>query len=219
VLIFDETITGFRWDLRGAQSYFGITPDLATFGKALANGFAVSALTGRRELMELGGTGHDSERVFLLSTTHGGETHSLAAARATLTELRERDVAAHLWAVGRDLCAGLDEAARTADVDHAFSAGGVPCSPVLTFSGSGGVSDAELRTLFLQEMVKRNVLIPYVAPSLSHGPSDVERTVAAASEAFAVLRRVLEGDPITRHLIGPVVRPVFRRYNTDPAGA
>lgn len=219
LLVFDETITGFRWDLRGAQSYFDVTPDLATFGKALANGFAVSALVGRRDLMELGGVRHDRERVFLLSTTHGGETHSLAAARTTVAELRERDVAPHLWKVGQQLCDGLNEAARDEQVGDAFSAGGFPCSPVLTFIGGSVVSDAELRTIFLQEMVRLGVLIPYVAPSFSHGAAEVDITVAAARAAFSVMRRVLDGEPIERYLVGAPVRPVFRRYNFDPGNA
>ena len=77
-------ITGFRWHLAGAQAVYGVTPDLSTFGKALANGFSVSALAGRRDIMELGGSRHKRERVFLLSTTHGAESHELAAAIATM---------------------------------------------------------------------------------------------------------------------------------------
>jgi glutamate-1-semialdehyde 2,1-aminomutase len=215
VLVFDETITGFRWDLHGAQEYFGVTPDLATFGKALGNGFAVSALTGRRELMELGGLAHENERVFLLSTTHGGETHSLAAARATVAELRERDVAKHLWSIGKRLCDGLNDVARREQVEDGFSCSGYPCSPVLTFSDVGKVSSGELSTLFLQEMVRSGVLIPYVAPSYSHGPEEVDRTMEAAAAAFAVMRRVLDGEPLEKHLVGPSVKPVFRRYNFD----
>src|SRR6185295_4239338 len=84
VLVFDEMITGFRWHLHGAQHLYGVTPDLSTFGKALANGFSVSVLAGRRDIMKLGGSDHDRERVFLLSTTHGAETHELAAAIATM---------------------------------------------------------------------------------------------------------------------------------------
>jgi glutamate-1-semialdehyde 2,1-aminomutase len=219
VLVFDETITGFRWHLQGAQAFFGVTPDLATFGKALANGFAVSALVGRRELMELGGTSHDKERVFLLSTTHGGETHSLAAARATITELGEREASAHLWAIGRQLCDGLNAAAHQEQIADSFSAVGFPCSPVLSFVGRGAISSTELRTLFLQEMVAQEVLIPYVAPSLSHGSAEVDRTVEAAGAAFSTMRRALDDQLINEHLVGPPVKPVFRRYNFDPASA
>jgi glutamate-1-semialdehyde 2,1-aminomutase len=79
VLVFDEMITGMRWSLHGAQHVYGVTPDLSTWGKALGHGFAVSALAGRRGLMELGGLRTDAPRVFLLSTTHGPETAGLAA--------------------------------------------------------------------------------------------------------------------------------------------
>ena len=83
LLIFDEIITGFRWHLGGAQKLHNIVPDLSTFGKAMGNGFAISALVGKKEIMELGGLLHDKEKVFLLSTTYGAETHALAAALAT----------------------------------------------------------------------------------------------------------------------------------------
>src|SRR6266481_1603435 len=88
VFILDEMITGFRWHLGGAQTYYHLRPDLSTFGKAIANGFSVAALVGRRDLMELGGLHHDKERVFLLSTTHGAETHGLAAAIETMRVYR-----------------------------------------------------------------------------------------------------------------------------------
>src|SRR5262245_10722311 len=84
LLIFDEMITGFRWHLNGAQTLYGVDPDLSAFGKALGNGFSVSALVGKREIMELGGLDHPKDRVFLLSTTHGAETHALAAAQAVM---------------------------------------------------------------------------------------------------------------------------------------
>ncbi|MCL4553176.1 MAG: glutamate-1-semialdehyde 2,1-aminomutase, partial [Candidatus Marsarchaeota archaeon] len=84
LFILDEIITGFRWHLGGAQKVHNITPDLSTFGKAMANGFSISALVGKREIMELGGLHHNRERVFLLSTTYGAETHSLAASLETM---------------------------------------------------------------------------------------------------------------------------------------
>ena len=91
----------------------------------------------------------------------------------------------------------------------------LPCSPVLSFTGGGDVTEAELRTLFQQEMIVRGVMIPYVAPSFSHGKAEVDRTVEAASGAFGILRRVLDGEPLDKHLTGRVIKPVFRRYNFD----
>jgi glutamate-1-semialdehyde 2,1-aminomutase len=212
VLVFDEMITGLRWDVRGAQHYYGVTPDLATFGKAIGNGFSVSVLAGRRDIMELGGLHHDKPRVFLLSTTHGGETHALAAARETLAESVERDVPAHLWRIGKRLQDGVNEAIAALGLGEVVSAGGYPCSPLITFVGPDWQG---LRTLFLQETVARGVLIPWIAPSFSHTDADVDHTVEAAAEALRAVREVLDGRPLEEVLLGERTRPVFRKYNSD----
>jgi glutamate-1-semialdehyde 2,1-aminomutase len=214
VLVFDEMITGFRWDLAGAQARYEVTPDLATFGKALANGFSVAALVGRRDIMELGGIGPGDGRVFLLSSTNGGETHSLAAARATIAEMRERDVVAHIWRVGQRLQTGIRAAALDAGVDEVISCEGYPCSPVLSFEQVQGLATGqELRTLFLQETVARGVLMPYIAPSFSHGDAEVDRTVEIVAEAFVAVAEVLAGAPIRSRLHGPPVKPVFAPHD------
>ncbi len=109
VLIFDEMITGFRWHLGGAQKFHGVVPHLSTFGKAMGNGFAISALAGKREIMRLGGLDHDQARVFLLSTTHGAETHALAASLETLRIYRERNVVDFLWKQGERLRALVNQ--------------------------------------------------------------------------------------------------------------
>jgi glutamate-1-semialdehyde 2,1-aminomutase len=213
LLIFDEMITGFRWHLQGAQCFYGVTPDMATFGKAIGNGFSVSALVGRRDVLELGGLEHDRPRVFLLSATHGGETHSLAAARATISELRDRDGVDRVWEVGHALQQGLRREAASAGLSDVVVCGGYPCSPTLSFQHEDASMVAGLRTLFLQETVRRGVLMPYIAPSLSHEDTHIDQSVDAAASAFGLLRRVLDGDPLRAHLEGPLVTPVFRRYN------
>ena len=212
LLIFDEMITGFRWHPSGAQAHYGVTPDLATFGKALGNGFAISALAGRREVMQLGGWEHDDPRVFLLSLTHGGETHALAAANATVAEIVERDVVDHLWNVGSRLRDGLNEAAAAAGLAETVRCIGCGCSPGLVFEPEDPSTATGLRTLFLQETIARGVLIPYIAPSFSHGDREVELTVEAAAEALALVARVVAGEPLSAHLVGEPARPVFRRY-------
>jgi len=215
VLIFDEIITGFRWNEAGAQAFYDVTPDLATFGKAIANGFSLAALVGRREIMQLGDFEGDDPRVFLLSATHGGETHAIAAARATLAELRERDVLSHVWHTGLQLQLEIEAAARDAGVAEVVSCCGYPCSPLVSFDGAGHCDRSdELRTLFLQETVARGVLMPYIAPSFSHTDSELERTAEAAAQAFRSVREVLDGAPIDAYLHGPVVKPVFPRFDT-----
>ncbi len=213
VVVFDEMITGFRWDVPGAQTLYRVEPDLSAFGKALANGFSVSALVGRREIMELGGISHtDLPKVFLLSATHGGETHALAAAITTIREMIDRPVIEHIWRHGEALQQGLNEASRELGLaDHVWSEG-YPCSPVLQFLGADGQPSAELRTLFLQEMTRQGILIPYIAVSYSHTLAEVEHTRDAARQALAVCRRGLE-EGVATYLLGPTTKPVFRRFN------
>lgn len=139
LLVFDEMITGFRWSEAGAQGLYGVTPDLSTFGKALGNGFAVSALAGRRELMERGGLRHDGDRVFLLSTTHGAETHALAAAMAVQTTYVEEGVTARLHALGERLAAGVRDAAAAMGVaDHVVVRGRASNLVFATLDARGG---------------------------------------------------------------------------------
>lgn len=213
VLIFDEMITGFRWHLRGAQAMFGVTPDLSTFGKGVGNGFSVTALVGRRDIMERGGIRHPGDRVFLLSATHGGETHAVAAALATVAELREKNVVEHIWAIGRKLQDGFNAVARGAGIERQLQMIGYPCSPVIVCRDDRETVSLPFRTLFLQEMIARGVLIPYVAPSYAHRGPDVEQTLEAARGAAEVYRRALDDRSVDRFLHGPVVRHVFRETN------
>ena len=212
VLIFDEMITGFRWHLQGAQTYYNVTPDLSTFGKALGNGFSISALAGQREIMELGGLHHDKERVFLLSLTHGGETHSIAAAMATVQEFSDKDVVGHIWRVGERLQEGFNGISHELGLGDFVTMVGYPCSPAILCRDGDSKASAELRTLFLQEMIAQGVLIPYIVPSFSHTELEVEATLDAARNALGVYKEALERG--TEGLLeGSAVKPVFRKYN------
>ncbi|EGX56012.1 glutamate-1-semialdehyde 2,1-aminomutase [Streptomyces zinciresistens K42] len=211
VLVFDEMITGFRWSEAGAQGLYGVVPDLSTFGKALGNGFAVSALAGRRELMERGGLRHRGERVFLLSTTHGAETHALAAAMAVQAVYAEEGVTARLHALGDRLAAGVREAASGMGVgDHVLVRGRSSNLVFVTLDERGQPSQP-YRTLFLRRLLAGGVLAPSFVVSSALSEDDVDRTVAVVAEACAVYRKALDaGDPAP-WTGGRAVRPVFRR--------
>ena len=213
LLIFDEIITGFRLSMGGAQEYFGVTPDLGCFGKGMANGFSVSALTGRKDVMELGGLDHDKPRTFLLSATHGGETHALAAARATIDFVEEHDVPAHIWQIGRSLVEGYRGIVAELDLDDRCKVIGEFCSPAMIFHDTQGDTDWDLRTLFLQEMVRHGILIPYVSIAWAHKSEHVERTLAAARESLVVCQQAVEKGSCDGLLEGPATKPVFRRFN------
>jgi glutamate-1-semialdehyde 2,1-aminomutase len=213
LFILDEMITGFRWHLKGAQQLYDVQPDMTTFGKGMANGFAVAALVGRREVMEVGGINRPGqERTFLVSTTHGAEMASLAAFMAALDIYEEQPVIEHLWRYGARLLTGLETLAREAGVSHAFQMQGNAISMnYVTFDGQGAPS-LPLRTLFSQEMIRGGVLMPWIAPSFSHGDAELEFTLEAARKALGVYAKALE-QGVERFLEGPAIKPVFRQYN------
>ena len=213
LFVLDEMITGFRWHLRGAQTYFGVEPDLSTFGKAMANGYSVAALVGRREIMELGGIrSAGAERVFVISTTHGAEMPSLGAFIETVKIYEDADVIGHLWRYGEQLFEGLRGVARKLGLGDHFQIDGSYISMNYVTRDADGAVSAPMRTLFAQEMTRRGVLIPWVAVSLAHGEEELQMTLSAAEEALKVCREALK-DGWEKHLIGPPVKPVFRSHN------
>ncbi len=213
LFILDEMITGFRWHLQGAQTYFGVIPDLTTFGKAMANGFSVAAVGGRRDVMQVGAINAPGvERTFLLSTTHGGEMSGLGAFIETVNIYKEKEVCKHLWDFGRRLRIGLSDLARKHDINDFFKIDGPAISlSYLTFDISGA-SSLEFRTLFSQEMIRHGVLMPWIAVSLAHGEDELNITLKAADKALAVYRKALS-EGVDKYLEGPVMKPVFRKYN------
>ncbi|MFJ9497469.1 glutamate-1-semialdehyde 2,1-aminomutase [Brevibacillus centrosporus] len=212
VLIFDEMITGFRYGLPGAQSRFGVEPDLSAFGKAIGNGFSCAVLAGKREIMELGGLHHHNPRVFLLSGTHGAETHSLAAVNETIQEYREKDVVGHMQRMGSLLVGRWNDTVRKCKLEDYLVIGGYPCSPIVTCFDGDKRPSAWFRTLFLQEMVRNGVLIPYISISYSHREKEVDFTIEALEKACLIYQKALEGD-VQKWVSGPPVKPVFRKFN------
>ena len=212
VLIFDEMITGFRWNLGGAQKFHGVTPHLSTFGKALANGFAVSALVGKREIMRLGGLEHDRDRVFLLSTTHGAETHALAALMETIRIYREQNVVEFLWRQGELLRRLINLSIAENRLEDFFEVKGRPCNLVFVTRDENLKPSQEFRTLFMQEMVRRGVIAPSLVVSFSHSDADINRTAEAVFDAHVVYRKALD-EGIDKYLEGRPVKPVFRKRN------
>lgn len=212
VLVFDETITGFRWSEHGAQHVYGVTPDLSCWGKAMGNGFPVSALAGKRELMELGGLRTGRERVFLLSSTHGAETGGLAAFRAVVRAYRESDPVAVMQRQGALLAEGVNEAARDAGVEQYFSAIGRPSCLVFRTLDAAGEASQAYRTLFLQESMLRGVLGQSFVISAAHTDQEVELTVEAVRGALPVYRKALEAGTTDGLLLGRPVAPAHRRF-------
>jgi glutamate-1-semialdehyde 2,1-aminomutase len=212
VLVFDETITGFRWAAGGAQSVYGVVPDLSTWGKAMGNGFPIAALAGRRELMELGGLRTDGPRVFLLSSTNGAETASLAAFRAVVAAYAETDPVATMERQGRLLADGVNEAAREAGIEEFLDVVGRPSCQVFRTRDADGAPSQAMRTLFLQEILQRGVLGQSYVISAAHTDADVEQTVEAARGAAVAYRKALETGRPGDLVPGRPVAPAHRRF-------
>lgn len=211
VFILDEMITGFRWHLPGAQYLYDVRADLSAFGKALSNGFSVSALTGKRELMQLGGFDHNKERVFLLSTTHGAETHALAATIATMRFYKENPVIETLYARGKRLRRGLQKSIAELKLERYFELASRDCNLIFVTRDVELKPSQAFRTLFLQEIIKRGVIAPSFVVSYSHSEADIDYTIEAASEALAVYHKALD-EGVEKYLKGPAVKPVFRAF-------
>jgi len=213
LFILDEMITGFRWNFRGAQHFYGITPDLSTFGKAMANGFAVAALTGKKEIMSLGNVnniGH--ERVFLASTTHGAEMSSLGAFIKTMEILQRDSVVEHFWDYGQKLKDGMNQIAFDLSLSDYFKLEGYPCSLNYITKNNYGQVSLDFRTLFSQELIKNGVMMPYIALCQSHGEKELEITLNAVKESLVVYKKALE-DGVDKYLNGNSIKPVFRKFN------
>lgn len=213
VFILDEMITGFRWHLKGAQHYYDIRPDLCTFGKAMANGFSVAAIVGRREIMELGSIEFEGkERLFLLSTTHGAEMSGLGAFVETMKFMKDNNVVEHIWEYGKKLISMMNELSKKHGIEKNFVAGGIECSPYYLTFDKNGENSLGLRTLFSQEMIKNGVLIPWIALSYAHGEKELEITKNALEQTFEVYKKAVD-EGYEKYLIGNPIKPVFRKFN------
>jgi glutamate-1-semialdehyde 2,1-aminomutase len=212
VLIFDEMITGFRWHLGGAQKFHSVIPHLSTFGKAMGNGFAIAALAGKREIMRLGGLDHDQERVFLLSTTHGAETHALAASLETLRIYRHHNVVEFLWKQGERLRIGINQAITHHKIAGQIELLGRPCNLIYRTKDADGQPSQAFRTLFLQELIRGGILAPSFVVSFSHSDELIDRTIDVVDQALTKYANAL-ADGVDKYLHGRPVKPVNRGYS------
>jgi glutamate-1-semialdehyde 2,1-aminomutase len=204
LLVFDETITGFRFAMGGAQELFGVTPDLATFGKGVANGFPLAIVTGRREVMSL------MEEVFF-SFTFGGETLSLAAAKAVIDKMRREPVLATIHRRGQAVIDGLTECIGRHEVQGFCRVSGHPAWSFFHIADAAPYGAYELKSLYLQEMFARGLLtLGTHNISYAHTESDVERLLDAYDEVLPILRAAVERGDLHDRLEGEPLQPLFK---------
>lgn len=206
LLIFDEVVTGFRLALGGAQAHYGVTPDLAAFGKGIANGMPLSVVVGRADLMRL-----IDEGAFI-SVTFGGEALSLAAALVTLDQLEKRDAFRHTWALGEAMTAGMKDLVEKHGMDEMAVVTGTRIMPALFFKPWNDIPANDILALFQQEVINRGVMflgVNYFCAS--HTMADVRYALDAFDAGFSLLGELRRGKPLGELLKGETYRPVFKR--------
>ncbi|MDQ7060723.1 MAG: glutamate-1-semialdehyde 2,1-aminomutase [Sulfurimonas sp.] len=213
VLIFDEMISGMRFDTKGAHSLYDVYPDLSTFGKSVSNGYSCSFLVGKKEIMELGGLKHSKERVFLLSQTHGSETVGLSALLATLKACKKHDVSNHIWKIGKKLKEDFNQLVNKENASEYFRIIGFDANPQILCTHKDGIFWPELHTFFHDKVINNGVFIPWITITYSHKEEHIKLTMDAIKKAIKELKPLIENNEVRKLLVGEAVKPVFRKYN------
>lgn len=202
--IFDETITGFRFSNGGAQELFGVKPDLACFGKGLANGYPLSAVAGRADVMR------EFEEIFF-SFTMGGEVLSLAAARAALAKLQRDCVVSRLKSTGQAVMRGVGDCIHRHGCGHIFALKGHPAWSFLVVKDGLDVPIWHIRTLWMQEMLARGVLsVGTHNVSFAHSEGDIAHLLAAYDAALPLIREAVAHKNVLERLRCAPLEPLFR---------
>lgn len=193
LLVFDEMFTGFRLSMGGAQDYYGVVPDIAAFGKAMANGFPIAAVASRKDILE-------NCPELTISSTYGGEILSLVAGIETIRELREKEVPQHIGEYGRRLKEELWGIIHSTGLPARVV--GAPHLPCVDFEVGSDIHE-DVWTLYLQEMAKRGVLVRrqmYMYIAYTHTEEDLERTLEAFEGALLVIKKALESGNVKAFL-------------------
>ena len=204
LLVFDETITGFRFSKGGAQELFGVTPDLSTFGKGMANGFPLSAIVGRRDIMM------EMEEIFF-SGTFGGELLSLAAAKEVLTRHVSQDICGYIADIGTELTSATRSIIELYNLENVIKLSGHESWTFLNWSNSSGFSSDEIKTLFAQETFKRGVLVLSTHNiTLAHNSKQRSKIIEVYSEVAGLLSDAISSGNLRELLEVKPLKPLFK---------
>jgi len=204
LLIFDEIITGFRYDLGGAQKLFGVTPDLATFGKSMANGMPIATLVGKRKYMK------KIEDIFY-SFTFGGETLSLAAAIATINEMEKKKVISYIWKLGEYLIKETNKLIIKNDLEGVIEIKGKPCWSLMFTFPYKKYSDLEIKSYLQQELLQLGFLwYGQHNMSYSHTKQDIDKLLKAYDQVFSKLKEILDKNKLKESLRGEPITNIFK---------
>lgn len=206
ILIFDEVVSGFHYALGGAQELFGVSPDLVSFGKGMGNGYPISAVAGRRDLLE-----QISDGVFV-STTFGGDSIAMAASLATLKILEKPGYYDHINKIGTMILTGIQERIDKYQLNNVISVSGMPAHGGVAFEGHGSLSYLDIQSIYSQEMLKNGIYVFAIYfLNQHHTEKEVQKYLDATDEAFAQIKKAIEKDSLDGILFGGKVDPVFKR--------
>lgn len=208
VFILDEMITGFRWDIKGAQNLYNIKPDISTFGKAIANGFSMSVIGGKRKIMQIASLKNSKKNnFFFLSSTHGAEMVSLNAFIATFNFYKRNKVVEKNKLYGQKLKSQFNKISEDLGLKEIISMDGLPCSPIINYNYKE--QGLKLKTFFLQEMAKKEILIPWISISYRHNEKELNKTLNASFEVLKKIKQTIK----TRNnflIKGEIIKPIFK---------
>lgn len=212
LFILDEMITGFKMEIPGAIKTYNLDPDMATWGKSTANGFSFCALTGKRDVMELGSIDKPGkEKLFLISTTHGGETHGIAAGLATIDFYLKNNVVEKNLTAGQKIIRETRKILQEKNLQDHIQVSDTAWMVAYVFKDKGGVVSSGYRTLFLQEMIKNNVLFQGIfVPCYMHNEEELNYFINAFASACDVYVKAL-AEGYEKYLVGEPAKPVFRK--------
>lgn len=206
VLIFDEVVSGFRYALGGASEKFNVVPDMAAFGKGMANGYPISAVAGRKDIME------QIEQGVFVSTTFGGDSISMAAALATIEILEQPGFYEHIEKIGTIQRNGISDLIKKYDLGNVLAVSGMPAHAGVSFEGHGSLSYLDIQSVYSQTMIENGILVFAIYNlNKSHTEKEAKIYLEATDKAFALVKQVIEKDSLDGILRGGKVDPVFKR--------
>ena len=206
ILIFDEVVSGFHYALGGAQEMFNVSPDLVAFGKGMGNGYPISAVAGRKELLE------QIEQGVFISTTFGGDSIAMAASLETLSILGQPGYYDHITKIGTMLRNGIQERINKYDLNDVLSVSGLPAHCGVAFEGHGSMSYLDIQSVYSQTMIQNGILVFAIYFINSHHTEkEAQAYLDATDKAFALIRKAVDNDSVDDILVGGKVNPVFKR--------
>ena len=206
ILVFDEVVSGFHYALGGAQEVFGVSPDLVAFGKGMGNGYPISAVAGRKDLLK------QIEEGLFISTTFGGDSIAMAASLATLNILSKPGYYKHIIRIGTMIRDGIQERIDKYDLNDVLSVSGMPAHCGLAFEGQGSLSYLDIQSVYSQTMIQNGILVFAIYFLNSHHTEkEAQAYLDATDKAFALIRKAIDEDSVDGILLGGKVDPVFKR--------